>query len=260
MAMTASSPPCGSSWHRYRFNRCSSWLILLAKQLPLSAAGLIFDLDGTLIDSVPDIGRASNRMLEQLGLPRASMSTLRTWVGNGAARLVKRALTGEVNGEPDEALFNQALPLFFDLYAQEVFVESRIYRGVLDTLDKFSIAGIAMACVTNKPARHTLPLLDQAGLSGYFDCVVAGDSLAQKKPDPAPLQFACEQLKLAVKDCIMIGDSASDIFAAKAAMMPVLCVTYGYNQGLDLSTLQPDALVGEFADLDSMIECSVNRV
>ncbi len=218
------------------------------------AKGLLFDLDGTLVESSPDIANAANLMLEQLGLPRAREQDLTAWVGNGAPRLVKRALTGEMEGEPDPDLFEQALPLFFDLYADYVWVHSVVYPGVISTLALFRQCGFGLACVTNKPGRHTELLLQASGLAEYFTCTVAGDALPRQKPDPAPLVYAAKALGLAVSDCIMVGDSVNDIFAAQAAAMPVLCLTYGYNQGLDLSTYNPDAMVDQFADLTQLID------
>ncbi|MGI9291834.1 MAG: phosphoglycolate phosphatase [Gammaproteobacteria bacterium] len=217
------------------------------------AEGLLFDLDGTLVDSVPDIANAANLMLEQLGLARADDRDLRNWVGNGAPRLVKRALTGSVDGEPDSVLFEQALPLFFDLYAEHVFVYSTLYPGVLETLEHFEREGFVMGCVTNKPTRHTVSLLEVAGLSGFFTSTVAGDTLDTHKPDAGPLLHAADQMEVPAESCIMIGDSVNDILAGKAASMPVFCLTYGYNQGLDLGASHPDALVDCFSDLSDLV-------
>lgn len=223
------------------------------------AEGLLFDLDGTLVDSVPDIANAANLMLEQLGLSTAADQDLRNWVGNGAPRLVKRALTGEVDGEPDAALFAQALPLFFDLYAEHVYVHSTLYPGVMETLEHFEQEGFAMGCVTNKPTRHTVSLLENAGLSRFFGSIIAGDTLAAHKPDAAPLLHAADQLGIAHTDCIMIGDSVNDILAGQAARMPVFCLTYGYNQGRDLGASNPDALVDHFFDLPDLITRAADR-
>lgn len=217
------------------------------------ANGLLFDLDGTLVDSVPDIANAANLMLEQLGLARADDRDLRNWVGNGAPRLVKRALTKEVDGEPEASLYELALPLFFDLYAEHVYVHSTLYPGVPETLEYFAAEGFAMGCVTNKPTRHTVSLLENAGLSPFFASVVAGDTLNTHKPDAEPLLYAARQLGVAHSNCIMIGDSVNDILAGRAAGMPVICLTYGYNQGLDLGTRNPDALVDHFSDLPNLI-------
>ncbi len=217
------------------------------------ADGLLFDLDGTLVDSVPDIANAANLMLDQLGLARADDQDLRKWVGNGAPRLVKRALTKEVDGEPEEKLYELALPLFFDLYAEHVYVHSTLYPGVVEALQHFAEEGFVMGCVTNKPTRHTVSLLENAGLSAFFESIVAGDTLNSNKPDAEPLLYAARQLGVTDSNCIMIGDSVNDILAGQAAGMPVICLTYGYNQGVDLGTRNPDALVDHFSDLPGLI-------
>lgn len=217
------------------------------------AQGLLFDLDGTLVDSVPDIANAANLMLEQLGLARADDQDLRKWVGNGASRLVKRALTGQVDGEPEAAVFKQALPLFFDLYADNVYVDSTLYPGVIETLEYFEQEGFVMGCVTNKPFRHTVSLLEDAGLARFFSSIVAGDTLTTQKPHAQPLLHAAEQLGVSAQNCIMIGDSVNDILAGQAASMPVFCLTYGYNQGLHLGAKNPDVLVDHFSDLTGLV-------
>jgi len=214
-----------------------------------SARGILFDLDGTLVDSVPDIANAANLMLTELGMQTHPDELLAKWVGNGAPRLIKRALTGSVDGEPDSALFERALPLFFDLYAAHIYERSTLYPGVMETLEKFLDQGFKMACVTNKPARHTVSLLQQSNLSQFFSSVVAGDTLALKKPDPAQLIHAAKEFGIETRQCVMVGDSVNDILAAQAARIPVLCLTYGYNQGLDLSASGPDALVDQFVEL-----------
>ena len=219
-----------------------------------AAAGLIFDLDGTLVDSVPDIGAAANVMLRALGCAAVTEEQVRSWVGNGAAKLVQRALTGNMDGEPDSMLCERALPLFFDAYQRNVYVRSNVYPGVVATLDRFFADGFNMACVTNKPARHTGQVLEQAGLADFFCSIVAGDDLDVKKPDPGQLLFACEQMGLPPRECLMIGDSVSDVGAARAANIPVICMTYGYNQGLDPATLAADVSIDAFADLIALVK------
>jgi len=220
----------------------------------ITARAALFDLDGTLVDSVPDIAEAANLAMDQLGLPRRADADLRRWVGNGSPTLIKRALTGEVDGEPDQDLLAQALDLFFDLYAEHVWERSRLYEGVTETLQTLVTQGYAMACVTNKPMRHTRLLLDASDLSRYFCVCVGGDSLPQRKPDPAQLLYAAKQLNVTSKDCIMVGDSINDIVAAQAASMPVVCLTYGYNQGIDLSNSNPDVLLDRFAQIPDYLQ------
>ncbi|MBX2885970.1 MAG: phosphoglycolate phosphatase [Granulosicoccus sp.] len=215
----------------------------------IPARAALFDLDGTLIDSVPDIAEAANLTMDALNLPRRQDADLRRWVGNGSPTLMKRALTGEVNGEPNPALLTQALEMFFDLYAENIWNRSRMYDHVQSTLQSLIQKGCAMACVTNKPMRHTKLLLDACDLSQFFCVTVGGDTLPKRKPDPAQLLFAAEQLQVAVNDCVMVGDSINDIAAAQAAPMPVICLSYGYNQGMDLSQSHPDALIDGFEQI-----------
>ena len=226
---------------------------------PFAAGALLFDLDGTLIDTVPDIAAAANRAMASLGLPQRPEDDLRRWVGNGSRKLMQRAITGEWEGEPDEALLSQALESFFDQYADHVWEQSRIYPGVESTLQEFHDLGFGMACVTNKPERHTALLLEACDLSRYLSIRVGGDTLKVRKPDPGPLLHAAAELGQRPRNCIMIGDSVNDILAGQAAGMPVLCLTYGYNQGLDLAACGPDRLVDHFFDLPRHVSLAPGR-
>ena len=227
--------------------------------MTLRAKGLLFDLDGTLVESFPDIALAVNLTLQQLGMAAVDEQRIQNWVGNGSPMLMKRALTGEMDGEPDSDLFARAMPLFFEFYATHSWHRSFLYDGVVDTLQRFQAQGFKMACVTNKPARHTELVLRASGLSAFFGCFIGGDSLPNRKPDPAPLRHAARQIGVRGADCIMVGDSLSDILAAKAAKMPVLCLTYGYNQGIDLSSHGPDALVDHFTDLIQLVQFETSK-
>ncbi len=220
------------------------------------AKGLLFDLDGTLVESFPDIAYAVNLMRNQMGMGDAREKDIRNWVGNGSPKLIERALTGDLDGEPESELLDRGLQMFLDYYAKNIWVNSEIYPGVVATLEQFLNDGFRMACVTNKPSRHTHALLSASGLSPYFTSVVAGDTLAQRKPDPAPLLCAAAELGLSTGQCIMVGDSVNDILAAQAATIPVLCLTYGYNQGLDLSSYHPNAMLDQFAEIGSLVEIS----
>ena len=220
---------------------------------PFRVDALLFDLDGTLVDSAPDIARAANNMLRKLTMPTVDTASIRRWVGNGAVNLVKRALTGHHDGEPDLVLLERAMPLFFEFYQSEVCVESVFYEGVPETLFSLNEKGFKMACVTNKPSRHTQSLLEKMNIDHLFSVIVAGDSLPQRKPDPTQLISACQQLGVSTEMSIMVGDSPNDIIAAKAVPMPVLCMTYGYNQGTDLSTLQPDVLLDQFKQISGLV-------
>ncbi len=216
---------------------------------PIPARTLMFDLDGTLIDTVPDIAAAANRTMRALGLPERPLADLRKWIGNGSHKLIKRTITGEWDGEPDKALFDQALPLFFDLYAEHIWEDSEFYPGVEDTVIRLNEQGFSLACVTNKPIRHTELLLKVSGLARHIPIWVGGDSLPVRKPEPDQLLHAAEQLGSTPTECVMVGDSVNDILAARAAGMPIICLSYGYNQGVDLSTRNPDRLLDAFTEL-----------
>jgi len=162
-----------------------------SKSFPLPARAIIFDLDGTLLDTLPDLARATNLMLAELGLPQVEASTVRAYIGDGAVRLVKRVLTGDWEREPEKALFERAMSLFNRHYREGVARETRPFPGVIEGLEAFRAKGFPLGCITNKPELFTLPLLDETGLAPYFDLVVSGDILPRKKPDPMPITYAC---------------------------------------------------------------------
>lgn len=220
---------------------------------PLVVKVVIIDLDGTLIDTAPDIAASANAMLRELGLRSYDRTTIATWVGNGVSRLVKRALTGDMDGEPDPSLYERAYPVFIRHYGERVSRESRPYPGVPAVLQRLRAAGFRLACITNKPGPFTLPLLKDLGLRDYFELVVSGDSLPARKPDPLPLRHACEYFGITPEQGVLIGDSANDTHAARAAGMPVICVTYGYNQGIDVRELNPDAVIDSLKELPDHI-------
>jgi phosphoglycolate phosphatase len=214
---------------------------------------VMIDLDGTLIDTVPDLVVAANRMLADFGRPVRDSALLRSWVGNGMLRFVKRALTGEMQAEPEPKLFEQALALFRRHYATAVSDLSRPYPGAVDALARLQDLGFALACVTNKAESFTMPLLKNLGLSHYFKLVLSGDSLPAQKPDPLPLRYACEYFGIAPTQAVFVGDSTNDVLAARAAGMPVICVTYGYNHGQSIRESHPDALVDSLLELPTYL-------
>jgi phosphoglycolate phosphatase len=221
---------------------------------PFKASVIVFDLDGTLVHSGPDLAVATNRMLAELKLPTFADETIFQWLGNGATKLVERALTGDARGEPDPDLFGQGYKLFTGFYSEALCVKSTLYPHVELVLDKLKSVGFDLACLTNKPEAFTLPMLRTLNLDRYFGQVVAGDTLPKKKPDPMGLYHICRELDVACEAGVMVGDSISDIRAAQAAGIPVVCVSFGYNQGMDLTTAHPDAIIDSFAELPELIE------
>lgn len=211
---------------------------------------VLFDLDGTLVDSVPDIAVAVDRLLADLGRAPAGEARVRFWVGNGGRMLVRRALAGDVTGVPDDdPLLPRAMDIFFAHYNETNGAASRLYPGVAEALDAFAARGLPMATITNKPHRYIAPLYAQLGILHHFPVLVGGDTLAVKKPDPAPLLLACERLAIAPRDALMVGDSRNDIDAARAAGCPVVAVDYGYNYGRPIAEDRPDRVVSDLREL-----------
>lgn len=212
---------------------------------------ILFDLDGTLIDSAPDLALAVNHMLERLNHTTFSEDTIRTWVGNGAQVLIKRALSGqsEIDERLDPLLFENALDIFLAFYAQNLAVTTVTYPNVPTVLNTLKEAGYRLVIVTNKPFDFIEPILKGLSLEGLFELYLGGDSLTQKKPDPMPLLHVCEAMGVTVEQCVMVGDSKNDILAANAAGMQSIGVTYGYNYGEDIGVYSPDIAFDNFADI-----------
>ena len=220
-----------------------------AAAVPFSVKMVMIDLDGTLIHTAPDLTTAANRMLVDLGRPERDEATVATWIGNGVPRLVKRALTGEMQGEPDAALYEQAYALYKKHYRACVSDRSRPFPGVEEGLIQLQAMGFELACITNKAEVFTRPLLEDLGLRRFFKLVLSGDSLPKKKPDPLPLQHACAHFGITPEHGVLVGDSENDVQAARAAGMPVICVTYGYNHGKNIRDSRPDAVIDSLAEL-----------
>ncbi|MBS1235894.1 MAG: phosphoglycolate phosphatase [Proteobacteria bacterium] len=214
-----------------------------AVKFPLAVKMVMIDLDGTLIHTAPDLAACANRMLADLGRAPALVETVMTWIGNGVPRLVKRALTGDMWAEPEAALFEQALAIYQRHYLAHVSDLSRPFAGVVAGLARLKARGFHLACITNKAELFTLPLLRNLDLYNYFELVLSGDSLPKQKPDPLPLLHACQHFGISPDHGMLVGDSSNDVEAARAAGMPVICVTYGYNHGHDIRESHPDAVV-----------------
>jgi phosphoglycolate phosphatase len=206
-------------------------------------AMILIDVDGTLVDSVPDLAYCVDAMMMQLGRSPCGEARVRNWVGNGVERLVRRALVGALDGEPAVVDFARAYPLFLDLYAKNTSKRSYLYPGVREGLDMLKAAGYPLGCVTNKAAQFTEPLLRDIGVFDDFAIVISGDTLLRKKPDPEPLLHAAGFFGVAPQDSLMIGDSVNDVRAARAAGFQIVCVSYGYNHGMDIREARPDAVI-----------------
>jgi len=205
---------------------------------------ILIDLDGTLLDSIPDLAAAANGMLTELGAPPLPLERITTFVGKGTEQLVRRCLQDEgVHLPADNASVERALAVFNRHYHESNGREATLYPGVLEGLEAFRAHGAKLAVVTNKPTEFTLPLLKHSGLAPWFDAIVCGDTCERKKPDPQPLLHACQLLGCAPSETLVIGDSINDAKAARDAGMAVVAVPYGYNEGMDIHALDIDGIV-----------------
>ena len=209
---------------------------------PVSIQAIVIDLDGTLLDTAPQLAEAANRMLRDMDYAPVSQELLARYIGNGISWLVKRALTGDMHATPDVALYDHALPLFEKHYT-ELLLQSKLFGGVTEGLEAMKAAGYRLGCITNKVERYTTPLLAGIGLAQYFEIVLAGDTLPEKKPHPMPLLHAAKFFGAPIEQLLLIGDSLNDTVAARAAGCPVFCVPYGYNHGEPVETLDLDAVI-----------------
>lgn len=221
---------------------------------------VLFDLDGTLVDSAPDLAAAVDRMLVALGHPPAGEARVREWIGRGQPMLIKRALTGELwpEGEPQD--FQRAQELYVEFYGEGLAEKSRLYPGVLECLDALRALRIPMACVTNKDSRFTARVLESLGILGYFDVLASGDEFPRPKPDPDALLDAAQRLGVAPEETVMVGDSSADAKAARAAGMMLVMVPYGYHGGDTVESFLPDLLLKGLDELPRWIEATASPV
>ncbi len=211
----------------------------------MGIAALVFDLDGTLVDSAGDIAEAVNRSLEELSLPRVPEATVRSWIGEGVRRLVAIALAHDGSGHAAD----EVMPMFMRHYHDCLLRSPRLYDGVADALQLLQARGLPMAICTNKPSALVPPLLEHLGIAGYFAHIVGGDTLPQRKPAPEPVLHAARLLGHAPARCLMVGDSATDLEAANAAGMPIALVRYGYPRDLDLDAAGAVAVIDDLREL-----------
>lgn len=208
-----------------------------------------FDLDGTLVDSVPDLAVAVQKMLGELNLPTPDGIQVRDWVGNGAPILVERALTWALGRSPEEALQARAFDAFMAYYGAAPNALTTLYSGVKTALETLHGAGFTLVLITNKPERFIVPILDHFGIRQWFTLWVGGDTLAEKKPSPLPLLHAAQACQFSPSECLMVGDSRHDIAAGKAAGFATLALPYGYNHGDPIELSQPDCVMASLLAL-----------
>ena len=214
---------------------------------------ILIDVDGTLVDSVPDLAYCVDEMMKALGREPHGETKVRDWVGNGVERLTRRALIGQLDGEPSDEDFAKGYPIFLDLYKDNTSKRSCLYPGVREGLDYMKSQGYLLGCVTNKDAQFTIPLLKGLGIYDEFGIVVSGDTLSVKKPDPQPLLHAAAHFGVGAEDSLMLGDSKSDVTAARNAGFQIVCMSYGYNHGEDIRNYHPDAVIDSMVELKDLL-------
>lgn len=215
----------------------------------------MIDLDGTLVHTAPEIARAANSMLSALNLPELTPKKIENFIGEGAAVLISRCLVQQLKTEPSHELLATAKPLFFDAYAK-IVAESKPYPQVIQGLQQLQKTGAKLACITNKPTAFTMPLLEKSGLLSYFNLVVAGDTLQKKKPEPDQIFYMCEKFSVLPHETVLIGDSKTDIVAARNAGCRIFAVPYGYNQGYSIDIDAVDALINQLSEAVNLITTS----
>ncbi len=219
---------------------------------------VIIDLDGTMLDTVPDFHVAINRMRAEFGLAAISAERIGAMVGKGSENLIRSVLALDF----DAAGVEQHYPAAMDAYQRHYLAingdHSALYDGVLAGLDTMQAMGLRMACVTNKPIAFAAPLLAKKGLAPYFEIVYGGECLPKKKPHPMPLLQVCADFDLAPGQVVAIGDSSNDAEAARAAGCFVLAVPYGYNHGVSIHDTDSDGIVNTLLEAATMIS-SHNR-
>lgn len=210
---------------------------------------IMIDVDGTLVDSVPDLAYCVDELMVIMGREKWGEAKVRHWVGNGVPKLVERSLTGELEGEVNQDDFDKAYPIFLDLYAANTSGRSCLYDGVKEGLNYLKSQGYTVGCVTNKAEQFTHPLLKDLGIFDEFEIVISGDTLEKKKPDPLPLLHAAKHFGIDPKEALMLGDSISDVKASRAAGFDIICMSYGYNHGVDIRHSNPDLVIDSMAEL-----------
>ena len=213
------------------------------------ARAVAFDLDGTLVDSAPDLAAAANAMLFEEGLPRLAETRVAAAIGDGIDALVVRVLEESAGRAPDAESAARAAHRFRELYARDVFTASRVFPGVREGLERLAAAGLSLGCITNKARSFTLPILERAGLASRLAFVECPDSAEQRKPAPFLILKACRDLGIAPRELLYVGDSALDVAAARAAGSAVVLVDYGYNRGRAAAEEGADAVIGSLEDL-----------
>lgn len=226
----------------------------------LDARAVLFDLDGTLIDTLPDLHAAVCAMLAEIGRPAVPLETTRAYIGKGVRVLIRRLLAGRLDVPADEETpqHAQALTAFRKHYARENGRNARPYAGVVEGLRALKARGLPLGVVTNKSDVFVPPLLAKTGLAEFFDVLVGGEMLPRIKPDPMPIIWACGRLGTVPQETLFVGDSLNDALAARAAGCPVFLLPYGYNEGKDVRSLDCDAVIAAATEIEKHL-CPAGR-
>ena len=208
----------------------------------------LIDLDGTLLDTAPDLAAAANATLAELGMRQIDSGEVRDFIGKGIGTLVRRCLESAAGRTPEDPVYESALERFARHYERLNGSASSLYPGVEEGLAAMKARGLRLACVTNKASRFTDPLLASSRLAGFFDQVVTSDRAGRRKPDPGPFLFACRELGVAPPESVVIGDSANDAEGGRRAGCRVLLVPYGYREGRDVRGIECDGIVASLID------------
>ena len=215
---------------------------------------IAIDLDGTLLDTIPDLCSAVNRTLTELGFPALLLQLVKSFVGKGLGEHMRKSLLTVLEREPTEGEKAHAMSLYKKHYAAHIADHTTIYPGVVEGLDLFQARGLKMSVVTNKRTIFTETLLAHFKLAPYFDHLVCGDTLTVGKPDPGMMFYSARRFGVHPREMLMIGDSGNDSRAAKAAGSPVVLMTYGYSEGENLVDLQANAIVSTFTAIPALLD------
>lgn len=213
---------------------------------------IIFDLDGTLINSIPDLTLAINKMLEGLDIAPLTIKEVTPFIGNGAKTLVSRSLNYTLKNKVSEELFNKAFPVFMQKYKETPCEETFLYPGVKATLEHLKKSGYKMMICTNKPLEFVEPILDKLNIKHFFQNWIGENSLPEKKPSGAPLIHLANEAKLKIEECVMIGDSKNDILSAQNAKMENIGLSYGYNYNENITQFNPTIVLDKFIDIKKL--------
>jgi phosphoglycolate phosphatase len=212
-------------------------------------AGYLFDLDGTLVDSAPDLHVCLNYALTRHDYASVDIAHTRHWIGQGARAMVAQALAAQLNAEPDDALLDRVCDDFLPYYQDHLADHSRLYPHVRSTLQTLQQRGAALAVVTNKIEQFTTGVLAQLELTAFFTTVVCGDTTDHPKPAADPALHACRELGVDIREVLFVGDSSADVNCARAAGCDVVCVRGGYSHGIPADELGADRVIESFRDL-----------